>query len=102
MSHYEICLGNAEGECDEIDYVFVGLNTMYTFSDLELRQNREYYVTVKVSNMVGLSSQAISNSVKIDLSPPEPVNHMKGSSANFNSVCNSLFESCKEESSLGG
>ena len=102
MSHYEICLGKSQGECDEVDYVQVGVNTTYTFNNLKLQHKEEYYVTVKVSNIVGLSTQVTSNSLKIDLSPPAPVNHMKGSSSDSNSACNALFESCNEESSLGG
>ena len=73
VSHYEICLGNAQEECNEIDYVPVGLNTTYTFNALELRHNEEYYVTVKVTNIVGISTKILSNGVKIDLTPPEPV-----------------------------
>lgn len=80
----------------------MGLNTSYTFSDLKLRHKEEYYVTVKVSNMVGLSTQVTSNAVRIDLTPPQVVEHMSGTSFNLNSVCNPLFDSCNEKPSTGG
>ena len=82
LSYYEICLGKSQGECDEIDYVFVGLNTTYEFYDLKLRHEEEYHVTVKIGNIVGLSSQMTSSGAKIDLTPPKPVKHMSGSSSN--------------------
>lgn len=84
VSHYEVCLGNAHEECNEIDYVLVGLNTTYTFNALKLRHNEENYVTVKVSNAVGLTTKVISNGLKIDLTPPGPI--MGGRSCNSDSV----------------
>lgn len=58
----------------------MGLNTTYTFNGLKLRHKEEYYITVKVSNMAGRSTKVTSDGLKIDLSPPEPVKHMRGSS----------------------
>ena len=51
--------------------------------------------------MVGLSTGVTSNGIKIDLTPPEPVKHMRGSSSNSNGVCNALFDGCNEETSPG-
>jgi hypothetical protein len=99
ISNYEICLGRSQGECDEIDYLLVGLNTTYTFDNLALRHKENYYVTVKVNNMAGLSTRVTSNGIKIDITPPEPVKNMRGSSSNIDGVCNTLFDSCNEETS---
>ena len=75
----------------------MGLNTTYTFNNLTLRHKGEYYVTVNVSNMVGLSTGVTSNGIKIDFTPPEPVEHMTGGSSNSDGVCNALFDSCNGE-----
>ena len=82
LSHCEVCLGKSQGECDEIDYILIGLNSTYEFNDLKLGHKDVYYVTIKISNVVGLSSQMASIGVEIDLTPPEPVKHMSGSSSN--------------------
>ena len=86
LSHYEICLGKSQGECDETEYLLVGLNTTHTFNELKLRHREEYYATVKNSNRAGLSTTVTSNGVKIDLTPPELVKHMRGSSSNDGSL----------------
>ena len=62
---------------------------MYTFDDLKLPHNEEYYVTVKVTNIVGLSTKVISDGVKIDLTPPEPA--AGGTFFNIDRVCDELF-----------
>lgn len=97
LTHYEICLGTAQGECDEINYLSVGLNTTYTFDDLKLHHKEEYYVTIKAINVVGLSTKSTSNGIKIDLTPPEPVKHISGSFSDFDEICYSPFDSCNEE-----
>ena len=56
----------------------VQLNTTYAFSNLTLRHNEEYFVTVTVSNMAGLSTSVTSNGIKFDRTPPEPIKHMTG------------------------
>jgi hypothetical protein len=69
----------------------------YTFSSLTLRHKEEYFVTVKVSNIVGLSTRVTSNAITVDLTPPEPVKHMSVSSSNLDGLCNTLFDSCNGE-----
>ena len=91
LSHYEICLGKSQGECDEIDYIFVGLNTTYEFNDLKLYHKEEYYVTIKINNMVGLSTQMTSSGVQIDRTPPKPVKHISESSSNEVSFSGAQF-----------
>ena len=98
LSGYEICLGKSQGECDEIGNLPVGLNTTYSFHNLSLRHKEEYYVSVKASNMVGLSTKVTSNGIKVDLTPPKPVWHKTGSS---DGVCNGVFGSCDEQTSAG-
>jgi hypothetical protein len=49
--------------------------------------------------MVGLSTQVTSNSIKIDLTPPEPVKHMRGGSSNSDGACNALFDGCNGDTS---
>ncbi len=97
LSHYEICLGKSQGECDEIGNIPLELNTTYALNNLTLRHKEEYYVTVTVSNIAGLSTSVTSNGIKIDRTPPEPIRHMTGTSSTSGSVCNVLFDSCNEE-----
>ena len=99
LLNYKICLGESRGKCDEIDNVLVGLNTTYTFQNLALRHGKEYYVSVTANNRVGLSTKVTSNVIKVDLTPPAPVEHMTG---NLDGVCNQEFaDSCNQKTPSG-
>jgi hypothetical protein len=87
ISQFEVCLGTAQAECDEVDYKSVGLDTVYDFNELKLRHDETYYVTVKATNNAGLSTQATSDEIKIDVTPPRPVKMMSGSSLDLEEVC---------------
>ena len=87
ISEFEVCLGTTEGECDVVDYRSVGLNTIYNFTELKLRHEETYYVTVKATNNAGLSTQVVSDEIKIDITPPQPVKDMSGSSLDLEEIC---------------
>ena len=87
ISQYEICLGTTQGECDEIDFRSVGLNTTHNFTELKLRHQETYYVTVRATNNAGLSTQVTSDEIKIDVTPPQPVKEMSGISLDLEEIC---------------
>jgi hypothetical protein len=87
ISQYEICLGTSQGECDEIDFRSVGLNTTHNFTELKLRHQETYYVTVRATNNAGLSTQVTSDEIKIDITPPQPVKEMSGISSDLEEIC---------------
>ena len=90
ISQYEICLGTTQGECDEIDFRSVGLDTTHNFTELKLRHQETYYVTVRATNNAGLSTQATSDEIKIDVTPPQPVKGMSGISSNLDEICSGV------------
>ncbi|XP_028399178.1 uncharacterized protein LOC114522645 isoform X2 [Dendronephthya gigantea] len=98
ISQYEVCLGTTEEECDEIDFQFVGSNINHTFTGHELRHQETYYVTVKATNNAGLSTLVSSNQIKVDLTPPSPVEELNGASFDLEEICtNAITErSCNE------
>ena len=56
--------------CTVTTYVNVGLNTSFTVHGLQLVHGESYYAIVKGTNHIGLSSEATSNRVLIDSTPP--------------------------------
>jgi hypothetical protein len=90
ISEYEICLGTSQGECDETDFHSVGLDTTHNFTDLKLRHQETYYVTVRATNNAGLSTQVTSDEIKIDVTPPQPVKKMSGISLDLEEICSAV------------
>ena len=70
-----------------VDYRSVGLNTIYNFTELKLRYEETYYVTVKATNNAGLSTQVVSDEIQIDVTPPQPVKEMSISSLDLEEIC---------------
>ena len=101
ISKYEVCLGTTKEECDEIDFRFVGLKMNYTFTRLKLRHQETYYVTVKGTNNVGMSTLVSSNQINIDLTPPHPVKQLSGVSFDLEEICRNAIseDSCNKNSS---
>ena len=87
IAQYEVCLGTTVEECDEISYQSIGLTTTHTFTNLKLRHEEAYYVTVKATNNAGLSTQIASNEIRIDVTPPQPVKEMRGSTSDLEEIC---------------
>ena len=77
------------------------MNATHTFNNLTFGHKDEYYVTVRVTNTVALSTEQTSNGVMIDLTAPEPIEHRHGNSSNSNGICNAALETCNEETSSG-
>lgn len=88
ISGYEVCLGTTQGDCDEIDFRSVGLDAAHNFTGLQLRHQESYYVTVKATNNAGMSTQMSSDEIKIDVTPPQPVEKISGVSLDLDAICN--------------
>jgi hypothetical protein len=87
ISQYEICLGTTQEECNEIDFLSVGLDTTHNFTELKLRHQETYYVTVRATNHAGLSTQVTSDEIKIDVTAPQAVKGMSGISSDLEEIC---------------
>ncbi|KAL9987468.1 hypothetical protein ACROYT_G001781 [Oculina patagonica] len=72
--NYEVCLSSVLQKCTVTTFIDVGLNTSYMFDDLHLTHGRTYYAIVRGTNGIGLSSEAKSDGVLIDLTLPTPKN----------------------------
>lgn len=95
IAQYEVCLGTTLEECDEISYQSTGLTTTHIFTNLKLRHQETYYITVKATNNAGLSTQVTSNEIKIDVTPPQPAKEMSGSTSDLEEICSTISgESC--------
>ena len=50
----------------------VGNSTLYTFTGLDLRHRRRFYVNMRLRNKLGYESYASSSAIVVDLTPPTP------------------------------
>ena len=92
ISEYEICLGTTQGGCDQIDFRSVGLNITHSFTQLKLRHQETYYVSVKAINSAGLATRVASDEIKIDHTPPQPVKKMSENSLDLDDICNAVSD----------
>ncbi|XP_038050540.1 uncharacterized protein LOC119723761 [Patiria miniata] len=70
IKYYEYAIGSMPGESDVKAFTRVGITNSVIIHDLRLQNGHKYYATVKATDFVGLSSQAMSDSIIIDTSPP--------------------------------
>lgn len=56
-----VCVGTKSGECNLRNFTTVRNSTAYTFPDLPLVQEETYFVSVKVENGAGLTSDVITS-----------------------------------------
>ncbi|KAK7496758.1 hypothetical protein BaRGS_00011967, partial [Batillaria attramentaria] len=69
LDYYRVGLGSQPGHTDIHPFVYVGLQTYFTWkSDLE--QGKKYYATVEACNKAGLCRVTSSSSMMFDDSPP--------------------------------
>ena len=62
-----VCVGTMPGECNSKNFTDVIESTTYTFQDLPLVQGETYFVSVKVENRAGLTSDVkTSDGIVID------------------------------------
>ena len=70
ISKYEVCLSSVLQNCTVTTFIDVGLNTSYTINGLHLTHGKTYYVILRGTNGIGLSSETITPGVLIDLTSP--------------------------------
>ncbi|KAK3088800.1 hypothetical protein FSP39_023833, partial [Pinctada imbricata] len=71
LSYYEVSIGTVPGDTDVLDWTNVGLKTEETWHNL-FEAGVKYYTTVRACNKVGLCTDATSDGVIMDNSPPVP------------------------------
>ncbi|XP_022103295.1 uncharacterized protein LOC110986023 [Acanthaster planci] len=70
IKYYEYAIGSMWGGSDVKGFTRVGITNGVIAHKLRLQNGHKYYATVKATDFVGLSSQAMSDSIVIDTSPP--------------------------------
>ncbi|XP_070572874.1 uncharacterized protein [Ptychodera flava] len=67
---YEIAIGSSPGGIDARDYQSVGMLNRIVVTDLYLQGGLTYFATVRATDYVGLRSEAVSNGITVDVTPP--------------------------------
>ena len=70
IDHFKWCIGTVIGKCDVKDFTNCLLSNSITFTGINLKENKEYFVTIKATNRAGLSTTRSSMPFSIDTSPP--------------------------------
>ncbi|XP_038051300.1 uncharacterized protein LOC119724354 isoform X2 [Patiria miniata] len=70
IKHYEYAIGSMRGGGDVKEFTRVGITNGVIVHSLRLQNGHKYYATVRATDFVGLSSQAISDVIVIDTSSP--------------------------------
>ncbi|XP_038050879.1 uncharacterized protein LOC119724031 [Patiria miniata] len=70
IKYYECAIGSMPGGRDVMGFTRVGITNSVLIHNLRLQNGHQYYATVQATDFVGLSSQAMSDSIIIDTSPP--------------------------------
>ncbi|XP_070573746.1 uncharacterized protein [Ptychodera flava] len=70
IKKYEIAIGSFPGGVDVQDYQSVGILNWIVVTGLNLQGGLTYYATVRATDYVGLTSQAVSKGVMVDVTPP--------------------------------
>ncbi|KAK7496776.1 hypothetical protein BaRGS_00011985 [Batillaria attramentaria] len=71
LDYYRVGLGSQPGHTDIHPFVYVGLQTSFTWRR-DFEQGKQYYVTVEACNKAGLCRVTSSSSMTFDDSPPLP------------------------------
>ena len=70
IEKYEVCLSSVIQNCTVTTFTDVGLHTSYKINGLHLTHGETYYAIVRGTNGIGMSSDATSYGVLIDVTPP--------------------------------
>ncbi|XP_022102003.1 uncharacterized protein LOC110985345 [Acanthaster planci] len=70
IKYYEYAVGSMQGGSDVKEFTRVGISNSAILHNLRLQSGHMYYATIRATDFVGLSSQATSEPVFIDTSPP--------------------------------
>ena len=68
---YEVCFGLQPGNCSEMPMQNIGMQNEHKFYGVKLRHATRIYGTVRATNRAGLYSEASSNGMLVDLTPPQ-------------------------------
>lgn len=63
---YEIAAGTSSQATDIVDFSKIGVNSEHKFTDLTLKEDQTYYVTVRATNKAGLSTEATCKGITVD------------------------------------
>ena len=74
IKNYQFAIGTRPYQDDVVSFENVNLATQVTKNDLSLSQGNIYYITVIATNLAGLSTNASSLGLVIDITPPQAVN----------------------------
>ena len=67
VSGYYVCIGTEPLSCDVTELISVGNASSYTWSNLSLVHNEEYFVSIKTANNAGLSTNlTASQPISVD------------------------------------
>ena len=70
VEFYEIGIGTRASRDDMHEFTRTGLGTNFEFTDLDLKDNQGYFVTVKASNAAGLVTSLLLQVVLVDQTAP--------------------------------
>ncbi|XP_068740821.1 uncharacterized protein [Montipora capricornis] len=71
VRNYYLCVGTQPSLCNVVNFTNIENSTSYTQSDLLLKQDETYFVTLKAENGAGLTSDATSSTgVAVDVTAP--------------------------------
>ncbi|XP_070573776.1 uncharacterized protein [Ptychodera flava] len=70
IKKYEIAIGSFPGGVDVQDYQSVGILNWIVVTGLNLQGGLTYYATVRATDYVGLTSEAVSVGITVDVTPP--------------------------------
>ncbi|KAK3093029.1 hypothetical protein FSP39_010221 [Pinctada imbricata] len=68
--HFKWCIGTVPSKCDVQDFQNCLLSDSITISNVKLREQTPYYITVEATNGVGLTTNRSSSSFMVDTTPP--------------------------------
>ena len=66
----EVCLSYVPDNCTITTFIDVGLNTSYLIRSVQLTHGKTFYTIVRGTNRIGMSSEATSDGILIDLTEP--------------------------------
>ncbi|XP_046572415.1 uncharacterized protein LOC124280510 [Haliotis rubra] len=70
ISHYEVALGSVPGGQDVVKFTNVGSVDHYTLHSLHLHSGNTYYVSVKATDFVNMTTVAVSKGFLVDSTAP--------------------------------
>ncbi|XP_065178155.1 uncharacterized protein LOC135808850 [Sycon ciliatum] len=70
LAEYSLAVGTCRQCTDVQSWMSVGLRTAYSRNDLPLRSGRTYYCRIRACNSARLCTEAVSDGITVDTTPP--------------------------------